>query len=315
MLMEVAVNYIENYEYGKIEKLSKNSAKPFLKWAGGKTQLIGEIENNLPVGLKREEITKYVEPFVGSGAIFFYLVSKYNIQEVYINDTNKNLINTYKVIRDDIESLINQLKELSKIYSKGNEEEKSKFFYDVRDLYNGNRTNKIKHASYFIFLNRTCFNGLYRVNSKGGFNVPFGKYVNPKICDEDNLRNVSQILKNIKILNIDFEDTEKYIDSKTFVYFDPPYRPLNITSNFNSYSKDAFNDDTQKKLAQYFKKLNEKGAKLMLSNSDPKNTNESDSFFDDLYSGFNIKRVNAKRMINSNASKRGEITELLITNY
>ena len=313
--MEAAVNYIENYEYRKLEKLPKNSAKPFLKWAGGKTQLIGEIENNLPIGLKHGEITKYIEPFVGSGAIFFYLVSKYNIQEVYINDTNKDLINTYRVIRDDIESLINELEELSKTYSKCNEEEKSKFFYDIRDLYNGNRTNKIKHASYFIFLNRTCFNGLYRVNSKGGFNVPFGKYVNPKICDEENLRNVSEILKNIKILNIDFEDTEKYVDNKTFVYFDPPYRPLNITSNFNSYSKEAFNDDTQKKLAEYFKKLNRIGAKLMLSNSDPKNTDESDNFFDDLYSGFNIKRVNAKRMINSNASKRGEITELLITNY
>ena len=164
-------------------------------------------------------------------------------------------------------------------------------------------------------MNRTCFNGLYRVNSKGKFNVPFGKYVNPKICDEENLIKASEILKNVKILNNDFEKTDEYIDENTFVYFDPPYRPLSNTSSFNSYSKEIFNDEVQERLADFYKRLHKKKAKLMLSNSDPKNTCQDDDFFDDLYSDFNILRVNAKRMINSNASKRGNVTELLILNY
>lgn len=313
--MEATLNYIEKYEYKKFEKVANIFAKPFLKWAGGKTQLIEEIEKNLPLELKNGKIKKYVEPFVGSGAIFFYLVSKYNFEEIWINDTNKELINTYKVIQNNVQILIKELDEISKLYLTKNEEQRSEFFYEVRNLYNSDKVDKIRHAAYFIFLNRTCFNGLYRVNSKGNFNVPFGKYINPKICDKENLENVSRILKKVKILNIDFAETENYIDNTTFVYFDPPYRPLNITSSFNSYSKDSFDDKTQEKLAEYFKKLDKKGAKLILSNSDPKNIDENDNYFDDLYSNFEIKRVNAKRMINSNAKKRGKITELLIKNY
>ena len=311
--MEAALNYIEKYEYKTIEKTAKISAKPFLKWAGGKTQLIEEVENSSCD--KSGKIKKYVEPFVGSGAIFFYLISKYDFKEIWINDTNKELMNTYQVIRDDVKSLITELEKLSKLYLLKNEEQRSEFFYEVRNLYNSDKTDKIKHAAYFIFLNRTCFNGLYRVNSKGNFNVPFGKYVNPKLCDKENLENVSKVLKNIKILSLDFEKTEKYIDKDTFIYFDPPYRPLNVTSSFNSYSKDSFDDKSQEKLAEYFRMLDKKGAKLMLSNSDPKNTDKNDNYFDVLYSSFNIKRVDAKRMINSNAAKRGKITELLITNY
>lgn len=312
--MEVALNYIENYRNIKKEKRENISAKPFLKWAGGKTQLIQEIEKNLPIEIRMGKIKKYVEPFVGSGALFFYLVSKYNFDEIYINDANKELINTYKVIRNDAETLVKELEKLQRQYVFLDEEKRSELFYEIRDLYNHKKTNEILNATYFIFLNRTCFNGLYRVNSKGKFNVPFGKYTNPKICDSENLLNVSKLLKNVKILNVDFEDTEKYIDSDTFVYFDPPYRPLNITSSFNSYSKDEFNDETQKRLSEFYRRLNRSGAKLMLSNSDPKNTNENDNFFDSLYSGFRIERVDAKRMINSNATKRGSIKELLIIN-
>ena len=312
--MELALNYIEDDDY-KESKSLEISAKPFLKWAGGKTQLIKDIEKNLPIEIKLGKIKKYVEPFVGSGAILFYLISKYNFKEIYINDTNKELINTYITIKKDVQKLIIELKELQNMYLTLNNEKRSELFYQIRELYNGDNSDIIKHSAYFIFLNRTCFNGLYRVNSKGKFNVPFGKYVNPKICDEENLFKVAGILKNIKILNNDFEKTDKYIDENTFVYFDPPYRPLSNTSSFNSYSREIFNDETQKRLADFYKRGHKKNAKLILSNSDPKNTCQDDEFFDNLYSDFNILRVNAKRMINSNASKRGNITELLIMNY
>lgn len=313
--MELALNYIEDDDYKESKSLQYISAKPFLKWAGGKTQLIKDIEKNLPIEIKLGKITKYVEPFVGSGALLFYLISKYNFEEIYINDTNKELINTYITIKKDVQKLILELKELQNMYLTLNNEKRSELFYQIRELYNGDNSDIIKHSAYFIFLNRTCFNGLYRVNSKGKFNVPFGKYVNPKICDEENLLKVAGILKNIKILNNDFEKTDKYIDENTFVYFDPPYRPLSNTSSFNSYSREIFNDETQKRLADFYKRLHKKKAKLILSNSDPKNTCQDDDFFDNLYSDFNILRVNAKRMINSNASKRGNITELLIMNY
>lgn len=312
--MEVAVN---NYRDNYTEEVGKRmiNAKPFLKWAGGKTQLIEEIEKRLPDGIREGKIECYVEPFIGSGALFFYLVAKYKFKRVIINDINSELINVYLVIKNEVENLIEELEKISKKYFSILQEEKSLFFYEIREKYNINKEGNIKHAAYFIFLNRTCFNGLYRVNSKGKFNVPFGRYVNPKICDVENLKNVSKILKNVEILNIDFEKTDKYIKKESFIYFDPPYRPLSNSSSFNSYAKESFNDKSQEKLAQYFRRLDKKGVKLMLSNSDPKNSDPNDNFFDDLYKGFDIKRVDAKRMINSKGSGRGVIKELLIMNY
>lgn len=290
-------------------------AKPFLKWAGGKTQLISDIDKNLPSALKTGDIEFFVEPFVGSGAVLFYLLSKYKFRKTCIADTNPDLINAYTVIKQNVSDLIEVLTKLDMRYKTSDQKEKEDMFYEIRALFNGDKTKPVLHAAHFIFLNRTCFNGLYRVNSSGAFNVPYGKYKNPKICDEINLRNVSRLLKNVKIINKDFSETLKYIDKQTFVYFDPPYRPLNITSSFNAYSKESFNDESQKRLAHFIDKLNKIGASIMLSNSDPQNTDPSDMFFDDLYQDYNIKRVHAKRLINSNANKRGVITELLITNY
>ncbi len=292
-----------------------NSAKPFLKWAGGKTQLINTIEKNLPKDIKSMKIKKYVEPFIGGGALFFYLQSKYNFEEVYINDFNKDLINVYINIRDDLDKLINELEFLEKKYQSLSLEEKKSFFYEIRSLYNLKSKDNIQNSAFFIFLNKTCFNGLYRVNSSGGFNVPFGEYKNPKILDETNLYNVSKMLQNVNIISGDFEIIENFIDNNTFVYFDPPYRPLTLTASFNTYSNDIFNDDSQKRLARFYQKLDKIGAKLMLSNSDPKNNDENDNFFDDLYSEFNINRVQAKRMINSDSSKRGNISEIIVMNY
>ena len=197
-------------------------------------------------------------------------------------------------------------------------DERQKYFYNIRTEYNSYLLDNeidVKRASEFIFLNRTCFNGLYRVNKNGKFNVPCGKYKNPTICDSNNLRNLSKLLKNVVFAYGDYKESEKLVDENTFVYFDPPYRPLSVTSGFTSYTKEDFNDENQKELAEYYNKLNLKNAKLMLSNSNPKNTNENDNFFEKIYKGFNINEVSAKRMINANAKGRGEISELLITNY
>ncbi|GAB6188951.1 DNA adenine methylase [Marinitoga arctica] len=291
------------------------TAKPFLKWAGGKTQIIPEIEKRLPKKLKSSGGMKYVEPFVGSGAVLFYLLSNYNITEAYIFDANIELINLYNIIKSNVDELIDLLHIFESLYKEKSDEERKKFYYHQREEFNNLKNNPLKKAALFIFLNRTCYNGLYRVNSKGEFNVPFGKYKNPKICDEKNLRNVSFALQNVSIYYGDFELSNKFIDEKTFVYLDPPYRPLSSTANFTSYSKNNFDDNDQLRLKIFYDKITEKGAKALLSNSDPKNMNINDNFFDELYKDYIIERVRAKRMINSKSQKRGTITELLIRNY
>ncbi len=304
-------NFVEN-----IKNNSKsNSAKPFLKWAGGKTQLLDEIKINLPKELKNKKIKRYIEPFIGGGALFFYLMTYYKFEQIIISDINTKLINTYNAIKNNKDDLFSELEKLSKSYYDFDDIQKESFFYEIRDLFNQNNANFVKLSAYFIFLNKTCFNGLFRVNKKNEFNVPFGKYSNPLIFDKDNLIKVSNLLKDVTILNSDFEKIEEFVNENTFIYFDPPYRPLNITSSFNSYSKDVFDDSEQIRLANYIKRLNKINAKIMLSNSDPKNNNKEDDFFDKLYCDYTIKRINAKRVINSNGKNRGEITELLITNY
>ncbi len=297
--------------------MNNQGAKPFVKWAGGKRQLLTIINENLPEELKNNKINKYIEPFVGGGAVLFDIASKYNFEQIIINDYNHDLMHLYSHIKNNINILIPELKKISDSYLVLSEEERSEFFYNAREQFNMINSNTIEKSVLFIFLNRTCFNGLYRVNSKGKFNVPYGRYKSPMILDEDNLYKVSDFLSKVTILSGDFSKVEEYADEKTFVYFDPPYRPLNVTSSFTSYSKNDFNDDEQKRLAEFFIKLHNKGVQLMLSNSDPKNTDIDDSFFDDLYShpNLNIQRVEAKRNINSNGNGRGKITELLITNY
>jgi len=198
-------------------------------------------------------------------------------------------------------------------------ESRKEYYYNTRKEYNSCKIEggeiSVEKAVLFIFLNRTCFNGLYRVNKAGDFNVPMGDYKNPTICYEENLRALSELIQNVKFEYGDYTNCKQYVKEKTFIYFDPPYRPLNITSGFTSYTKEDFNDDNQKELGEVFKDLNSQGVKLMLTNSNPKNVDKEDNFFEEIYNGFNIHEVYAKRMINSKSNGRGEISELLITNY
>ena len=289
-------------------------AKPFVKWVGGKSQLLEEIRKKYP-----QKIETYCEPFVGGGAVLFDILQKFQPKEVLINDINKELINTYLQVKNHCEELINQLNELQTQYKKLGQEDRKVLFYEKRTRYNalkvnGDELENLEKATLFIFLNKTCFNGLYRVNSKGLFNVPFNNAKNPVICDAENLRLCSQVLQNVILKTGDYKECESFIDEKTFVYIDPPYRPLTQTSAFISYSENQFLDKEQIELAQFIDNIAKKGSIILASNSDPKNSNEEDNFFDNLYSNFEIERVSASRMINANPEKRGAINELLITN-
>lgn len=305
---------------GRSVKIKQDKkAKPFVKWAGGKSQLIEEISKRFPNGIGNK-IVKYAEPFVGGGAILFEILSKYNLEEVFISDINEDLINCYQVIKKEPEALVEMLQAMQNEFSALDIEKRKEYYYDKRNLYNHVKFNYscdmlLARTALFMFLNKTCFNGLYRVNSKGLYNVPMGAYKNPLICDTENILAVSEKLQNVQIHCGDFRESVNYIDSNTFVYFDPPYRPISNTSAFTSYNQEAFTDEHQYALAVYFKELSMKGSKLLLSNSDPKNYDEADDFFDSLYKGFHIDRVSAVRMINSKATGRGKIKELLIYNY
>lgn len=293
-------------------------AKPFVKWAGGKSQILNTLANMLPQGLRDGEIKTYIEPFVGGGAMLFEVLQNYSIHRSVIIDVNEELINCYRCIKADVQSCICVLHNLENCYLSLNEEGRSIFYYEVRSKYNSIQLNgnlDFEKAADFIFLNHTCFNGLYRVNKRGEFNVPFGKYKNPTICDAENLIKVSKLLQNTEILFGDYSLCDDYVASNALIYLDPPYRPLTVGQSFVGYSKNGFGDEDQKKLCAFYRKADTKGVKLMLSNSDPKNTNPDDDFFDKLYEGFSIKRIYAKRMINCQADKRGDITEIVVTNY
>lgn len=294
-----------------------SSAKPFVKWVGGKTQLLETLMQRLPADFT-STIATYIEPFVGGGAFLFCLLRSFqrSFKRVIINDANHSLITTYTIIRDNPSELIDALETIENgYYDCKNEDEKKAFYYQQRDNFNSEKQNSIEMASNFIFLNRTCFNGLYRVNSKGSFNVPHGRYARPLICDRKTIKADSMALENVDIINVDFTEAVSLADAQTFVYFDPPYRPLSVTSSFCSYSEDGFDDNDQRRLANCCRELDDKGTKWLLSNSDPKGMCPDDNFFDELYAGFNIQRVLASRMVNSNATKRGKIGELLISNY
>ncbi len=295
----------------------KNPTKPFIKWAGGKGQLLPTIRKFYPAGLGTT-ITKYIEPMVGAGAVLFDVLNTYEMDEVCICDTNIQLMNVYRVVRDNVDELIELLLKLESGHLSKNDEERKEYYYQQREMYNAeiqksDSANSLLRAALFIYLNKTCFNGLYRVNRKGAFNVPMGSYKNPTVCDIDNLRKASELLQEVTILTGDYTCIADKLDERTFIYFDPPYRPLTKTAEFTSYNADDFNDEHQTKLAEFIKSIST--SKVMASNSDPKNVDETDNFFDDLYSGLNINRVSANRAINSNGNNRGKIHELLITNY
>lgn len=293
-------------------------AKPFIKWVGGKSQLIGQLEALLPPDFDKKENVTYIEPFVGGGAMLFHMLKTHkNIRRAVINDINPDLTACYTVVRDYPERLVRSLASIQDDYDKiKGEEAKKEYYLHIRDRFNSKAiAGAIENATLFIFLNRTCFNGLYRVNKAGKFNVPYGRYERPLICDADTIYADSDILQNITILTGDFEQTFDYADGDTFFYFDPPYRPLNSTSNFNNYAKEAFNDVAQIRLKSFCDRLQHEKIPFMLSNSDCLGKDGTDRFFDDLYRNYDIQRVWAARSINADGSKRGKLTEILVRNY
>ena len=309
--------------------IDRKKARPFLKWAGGKKQVIDCIDKKLPKEIKKSKvIKKYAEPFLGGGAVFFHLISKYKIEKAYLGDINKDLILTYIVIRDHHEKLIPKLKSCHNAYSIMNSNERKIYFNDIREDFNNNlfefdyenySYDHIIRAAQMIFLNRTCFNGLYRVNKSGKFNVPMGKYKNPLICDEANIENVHKALRGVNIISDDYNASKDFIDENTFVYLDPPYLPIKENS-FTSYSAEGFGVKEQIELSQFCKFIDSKGSKFILSNSDPKNHDSNNNFFKETYGNLglktcNHKKVDVRRSINSKGNKRGPIKELLIYNY
>lgn len=290
-------------------------AKPFIKWVGGKSQLLTAIKDTLPSDFAQRKNLAYIEPFVGGGAVLFWILQEYpNITRAVINDINPDLTLAYSTIKNKPKELIDSLRTIQEEYIPLNEVDRKEYYLSKRVRFNTKNLDAIENTSLFIFLNRTCFNGLYRVNSKGLFNVPFGRYANPKICDEETILADSKLLQKVEILTGDFSNTLDYASGNSFFYFDPPYKPLSETSSFNSYSKEEFNDNEQIRLGNFCKAISEKGYNFILSNSDVKGNNPEDNFFDDLYSSFDINRVLASRMVNANASKRGKLSELMINN-
>lgn len=304
-----------------------NDAHPFLKWAGGKGQLLEQMIPYFPAELKAGRLRRYVEPFVGAGAVFFYVAQHYEVEHFYLSDVNEELVRTYVAIRDDVDGVVSELARLAEDYVRLDPRDRAGFYYEQRAIFNRSGQQPVgdsgqvaawrsKRAAAMLFLNRTCFNGLFRVNSRGYFNVPFGDYANPTILDECNLRKVSALLKQgVTIRQADFTDCEDCVSPDSFVYFDPPYRPISVTASFTSYARGDFTDEDQRRLARLFRRLDSLGAKVMLSNSDPKNVDPADDFFDNLYAGFSIGRLSATRMINCVAARRGPVAELLVTNY
>lgn len=292
--------------------------KPFLKWAGGKKQLLKEIERFYPFGID-STIDTYIEPFVGGGAVLFDILNKFNVNTIVINDKNFNVINTYLVIRDYVDDLIDCLSELQNKFISAKIQKD--FYTKCRDKFNENNTKSlipvvdIEQAALMVFLNKTCFNGLYRVNQKGEFNVPMGTYKTIRIFDVKNLKAISRKLQFSVILSDDYSKTLQFAGSNSFMYLDPPYKPITKTSSFTAYTEDSFTDKQQIELAKFVDEVNAKGAKFLLSNSDLKNTDPNNDFFDELYSSYYIERVDAKRSINSKGSSRGKIKELLISNF
>lgn len=293
-------------------------AKPFLKWAGGKGQILSQLSKHLPEKISKEPFT-YIEPFVGGGAMLFYMLQRFgNISKTVINDVNEDLILTYRIIKDDVEALIVMLDRMEKDYLAITDQiGRSQLFYEVREHYNQHIGDGIERASQLIFLNKTCFNGLYRVNRRGQFNVPFGKYANPTICNAKLLRVDSQLLQSAKveICQGDYAQTLQHADGLSFVYLDPPYRPLDATSSFTAYAKGDFDDADQRALAAFCHQLSDAGCYWMQSNADCSAKNPEDTFFEELYKDYRIERVYASRYINANPAKRGKLTELLIKNY
>jgi DNA adenine methylase len=278
----------------KKELTIKASVPSLIKWAGGKKQLLEQFKSFFP-----KKIERYFEPFVGGGAVAFFVLKYYHPKETFLSDINEELINLYNVTKNKTDELIELLKELKNKHSE-------EFFFKIREE-DPKLLSEVKRAGRFIYLNKTCFNGLYRVNSKGGFNVPFGKHANPSVLMEEDLREIAQLLKSAEINHAGFEEVLKYAKKGDFIYFDPPYDPI-IKTSFTTYTKDKFLEEEQRKLAEVFNELHKRGCLVMLSNS------ETD-LIKELYKDHHINLVQARRMINADGAKRGKINEIVVTNY
>lgn len=286
-------------------------AKPFIKWAGGKRHLLPEIFRRVPAEALREGKMGYAEPFAGGGAVFFALRQAFpTLSRTVLNDLNPKLIEAYQAVRDDTEALIASLDTLAAKYSPLPREERQSLYFRLRDRFNQTPPPPpTERAALLLFLNRTCFNGLYRENSKGDFNVPFGDARNPTLCDPVTLRADAAALRGITLLCGDFAETLRHVRSPTFFYLDPPYKPISHTASFSAYTKTPFGDAEQSRLCDFCRTLDRLGHRFLLSNSDP-----GGGFFDTLYAGFRIERVSARRSVSANPAKRGLLTELLISN-
>lgn len=293
------------------------SAKPFIKWVGGKSQLISQLEQKLPIDFDSWKDVTYIEPFVGGGAMLFHMLQNHpNITHAVINDININLITCYRVIRDNPQELITALTAIQdEYYALPDEDARRAFFLERRSEYNRHEGNPIRNTVLFFFLNRTCFNGLYRVNKKGAYNVPFGRYNHPTICDAQTVLEDSALLQRVEILDGDYQQTLQYAVAPTLFYFDPPYRPLDATSSFNDYNAGGFGDTQQLRLRDFCNEVNACGHHFIQSNADCSARNPEDLFFEREYANFHISRVLASRNINSNPEKRGQLSELLIRNF
>ena len=305
------------------------TAKPAWKWTGGKGQLLSDLHKRLDPLLAKGGIDTYVEPFIGAGALMWSVIGTNKIENVYFGDMNGEMITLYKVIKDSPEELSARLAKLAdEFLEDGDQARRQKMYYAYRNAYNAlldkypdsdyAGDDAIEMSAIFMFMNRTCFNGLYWVNRSGHFNVPCGKYKQPPIDQSSQIMENSKLLNsipNLKIAHAGYEESIDWINERTFVYFDPPYRPITSSSAFTAYVASGFNDDNQKELAQFCREVDAKGGKFMLSNSDPHNEDPDDDFFDDLYKGFTIERVQASRAINSDKDKRGKISEILVRNF
>jgi len=290
--------------------------KPFLKWAGGKRQLLPWFLGMYPPALKEGRIAHYYEPFLGSGAVFFDIVQRYQVANACLTDINADLVLTYRVIQSQASKLIEALWTHQKKYLALSQQRRSGYFYEQRQLFNqqtglsATGSKGVARAAQLIFLNRTCYNGLFRVNASGAFNTPAGDYKKPVICDEANLLAVAHLLRNASIKKMGYAQALKNLPASSFVYLDPPYRPVSQTARFTAYDASAFGDAQQARLAEVCRRLHAQGLPFMLSNSDT-----ADGFFDALYKGFTIQRVPARRLINAHATKRGPVNEIVVTNY
>ncbi len=286
------------------------ACKPFVKWAGGKRQLLPEIEARVPLEALRSGAFSYVEPFVGGGAVLFRVLARVPGVRAVVNDLNPRLVGAYRAIRDDVDTVIERLSEFEVAFLPLDEAGRLDFYLAIRQRFNSLAVNATEEVAMLLFLNRTCFNGLYRENAKGAFNVPYGKVKRPCICDRETLLADACALQGVDCLCGDFAAVLERVDGPAFFYLDPPYKPISQTSSFNAYTSVPFDDVEQARLAQFCRALDAAGHRFLLSNSDP-----GGGFFEQLYKGFRIERVQARRCVNANPAKRGALSELLISNF